>query len=236
MSFAGRGTALNVLTVLAGSALGLLLKEVVPASLQEIALIAIGLVTIGLGLKMLIATQSILLVAGALLLGGAIGVLLGIEAGIDALAEWARARLGAGGTFSEGLVTASLLYVVGPMTLLGCTQDALEKKIELLALKSLLDGVSSIFLAAALGWGVLLSAAVVLVVQGGLTLAARPARKLAENEALMRETSAVGGAILLAIGLGLLGLGDFRAAAFIPALVLAAVAAGLWMKPKPTPA
>jgi hypothetical protein len=109
------------------------------------------------------------------------------------------------------------------MTLLGCLQDGVEGKIELLSLKSTLDAISSFFFAAALGAGVLVSAAVVLVVQGCITLAAKPLQKIAKDEALIAETSAVGGALMLGIALGLLDVKKMRMETYLPALVLAPV-------------
>ncbi len=157
----------------------------------------------------------------AIAFGGLIGMAIGIQPGLEAFAEWARANLGGSkGTFNEGLITTSILYCVGPMTLLGCLQDALEGKIELLAIKSTLDGISSIFFAAALGSGVLVTALIVLIFQGALTFAARPLKRFAQDGELIDETGAAGGILLMGIGAGMVGIKGLRLETYTPALVL----------------
>ena len=111
------------------------------------------------------------------------------------------------------------------MTLLGCIQDGLEKKIELLALKSTMDGIAAVFLAATFGISVLVCAILVLVFQGLLTLGARQLRFLTDHEDRLDELTAAGGAILLGTGIGLLGLKDLHTANYLPALALAPVIA-----------
>lgn len=217
-----RGTLLNTATVAAGATLGLMVGRFIPAAYQDVALHGLGLVTLGLGVRMILRGENPLISAVSIALGGVIGLALGIHDGIQWLAEWSRVRLGGdAGRFAQGLVTAFVLFCVGPMTLLGCLQDALEQKTELLGVKSTMDGIAAIFLAAAMGAGVLLTAVFVLVFQGGITLLARPLRKLAEDPKALSEVSGVGGAILLGTGLGLLGLADLHTANYLPAIFLA---------------
>ncbi|MCB8933535.1 MAG: DUF554 domain-containing protein [Chthonomonadaceae bacterium] len=218
-----RGTLLNTATVVVGSLLGWALGARVPSAAMEIALSALGLVTLGIGVKLFLESKNVLVLAFALTVGGVLGWALGIQAGVEGFAEWARVSLGplATGRFSEAVVTTSILFCVGPMTLLGCLQEGLEGKIELLAIKSVLDGVGSVFFAATLGPGVLVTAAIVLVFQGALTLAAGRLRALARDPELLAEASAVGGAMLLAIGMGLLEIRRLPVANYLPALVLA---------------
>jgi uncharacterized membrane protein YqgA involved in biofilm formation len=173
---------------------------------------------------MFVGTKNPLVAAGALAAGGILGKSLGLDAGLDLLADWMRGMLGGGEGFNEGLVTASVLFCVGPMTLLGCLQDGLEGKLELIGLKSLMDGVAALFFAAAspgFGQGVLASALLVLCVQSALTLAAGSLKGLAEDEELLADVTATGGPILVAIGLGLLGLAKIRSEIYLPALLLA---------------
>lgn len=219
-----RGTLLNTLTVIVGSVIGLLAQSILDPRWQEIAITGIGIVTCVLGIKMALGSKNILIVVGSICLGGILGAMLGIDHGLQNFAEWARSQIGGGGSFNEGLLTASILYCVGPMTILGCLQDGLEGKIELLAIKSTLDGVASIFLAATLGIGVLVSAAVVFVVQGLITLLARPLAPIAKREGVIDEASATGGIMLIAVGLGLLGIKDVATELFLPALILAPIA------------
>ncbi len=216
-----RGTLLNTATVAAGSCIGLVAGRAMPPAWENIAVTGIGLVVLCLGVSMFLKHHNILVIVAAVSLGGVIGAALGIDAWLGQFAEMVRAIVGGGKTFNEGLISASVLYCVGPMTLLGCIQDGIEKKIELLALKSLLDGISSIFLAATLGWGVLVSAVVVLLVQGALTLAAGSVRRIAQDEHLVADSTATGGVLIVAIGLGLTGLTVVPAELFLPALVLA---------------
>jgi uncharacterized protein len=221
-----RGTLLNTATVAGGALLGLALGRHVPDEYRQIALSGLGLVTIGIGIKLFLQSRNVLVPAIAVAVGGAIGLALGIHAGIDTFAEWARGILGGeGGRFNEGLITSFVLFCIGPMTLLGCIKDGLDGDIELLALKSTMDGIGAIFLAAAFGAGVLVTAALVLVFQGALTLAARPLRAIAKNEDLILAITAAGGAILVGIGLNLLEITSLRNANFLPALFLAPLVA-----------
>ncbi|MCW5943180.1 MAG: DUF554 domain-containing protein [Fimbriimonadaceae bacterium] len=218
-----RGTLLNTGTVAGGSLIGLALGSRLPSELLTMALTGLGLVTIGIGLKMVLGARNLLVVAASVAIGGVLGRLIGIEAGLAAFGDWSKGSLGALGTgrFTEAIVTTSVLFCVGPMTILGCIQDAVEKKIELLALKSVMDGVASVFLAALLGPGVLVTAAIVLVVQGTITLLARYLRPIAENPALLSDTVASGGVMLTAIGFGLADIKKIPSGDYLPALALA---------------
>lgn len=227
-----RGTLLNTATVIVGSLIGLAIRGWLDPAYQQIALGGIGLLTLGIGIKLFLGSKNILIVAMSIALGGMIGYALGITNGIGHFAEWAKGAFGGQhvGTFAEGLITTSILFCVGPMTLLGCMQDGLEGKIDLLALKSTMDGVSSIFFAAALGHGVLVSALVVLVVQGALTLGAQALRPVVDDEELLAEVSATGGVILLGIGLGLLDIKKLPTADYLPALALAPLFVWIWRR------
>lgn len=216
-----RGTLLNTATVLVGALLGLALAGVLPSAWKEVALTGLGLVNLVMGMRMALRSKNLLIMAGSLALGGILGAALGITPGLQAFADWARTMVGGGGRFNEGLLTTSILFCVGPMVILGCLEDGLEGKIDLLAMKSLLDGIAAIFFAAALGGGVVVTALVVLVFQGLLTLCARPLRPLAQNEDALAELSGVGGALLLAIGLGLAGIKAIPTETYLPALVIA---------------
>lgn len=233
-----RGTLLNFVAVLVGSLLGLAVGSRLSPELQSVALSGLGLVTVGLGLKMFLETRQVLVVAASVAVGGVLGKALGLDVGLDQLAEWARRQAGGGAGFNEGLITASVLFCVGPMTLLGCIQDALERRIDLLSVKSLMDLVAATFLAAvspSFGQGVLLSAGVVLLVQSALTLLARPLAPIAKRPELLAEATAAGGAILTGIGLGLLEIKRLPTVVFVPALVLAPLIASRIRLPKPEP-
>lgn len=202
----------------------------------DMTLKGLGLVTLGIGVKMFLGGKNLLAVAMAVALGGALGQTLGIDNGLRAFGDWAQQSAGSlgQGRFAEAVVTTSVLYCVGPMTVLGCLQDGLEGKIELLSIKSVLDGISSIFFAALLGPGVLVTVGVVLLVQGSLTAMARPLKPIAERPELMADAIATGGAAMLAIGFGLTGIAEIPAANFLPGLVLAPVLSRLLARFTPT--
>jgi len=220
-----RGTLLNTATVAGGATVGLVVGKAIPGSYQTVALHGLGLVTCGIGIKMFLQGKNPLISALAVAVGGVVGLALGIHHGIELIAEWSKAQFGQSGAnrFAEGLVTSFVLFCIGPMTLLACMQDALEKKIELMSVKATLDGIASIFLAALYGAGVLVTAILVLIFQGMLTLCARYLRPIANNEQMLNETTAAGGAIMLATGLGLLEIAKLKPANYLPAIVIAPV-------------
>lgn len=215
-----RGTLLNTATVAVGGFIGWRLGNVVPGEMGRLVLSGLGLITVGLGLKQLLGTRSFPGLAVALVVGGVLGHVAGIQAGVDNFAAWARETLGGTGRFQEAIVATSVLFCVGPMTLLGCLRDGIEGDIELLAIKSTLDGFAALMFAAAMGPGVLVTAVVLLVFQGTLTLLAKPLKRILEDGALVNEMVAAGGAMLVAIGFGLLEMLELSAASYLPALVL----------------
>lgn len=228
------GTVLNVAAVLIGTAVGLLIGSRMPRRIQESLTDGLGLFTLVVGLALslpilLDASTPVgadLAVLAALLAGAVIGELLRLSDRLDALGGWFQARLARGevdrSRISEGFVTASLVFCVGPLTILGSIQNGLTGDIQLLAVKSLLDGVASIAFAAALGVGVYLSALTVLVVQGGIALAAVLIGS-GLDPAAISAASAVGGILLLGVGLRLLEIKHVRVVNFLPALILAPV-------------
>jgi uncharacterized membrane protein YqgA involved in biofilm formation len=171
-----------------------------------------------------------LIVFGAVLLGGLVGEAIGIERWLGRLGDGIQARVSRGGTsrVSEAFVTASLLFCVGPLTVVGSIQDGLTGDYQTLASKALLDGFASIAFAAALGWGVALAAGSVLVIQGGLSLAAGLFENvLADGSEPLAALVSAGGVLIIGISLKLLGVKDVRVGNFLPALVLAPCLVGL---------
>ena len=219
----GLGTALNTGTVLVGATLGLTLGRVIPASLQRTIRTAIGLFVAVIGIQMALKTRSPLLLLVSVLTGAALGELLRLDDGVQAIGAWAEQRLSHGGQpgrVSLAFITTSLIFCVGPLTVLGSFQDGTRGDITLLAIKSTLDGVTSVVFAATLGWGVLLSAASVLLVQGSLTLIAFFIHAGLSDQQTA-ELTAAGGIAVLGIALGLLELKAIKVANFLPALVVA---------------
>jgi uncharacterized membrane protein YqgA involved in biofilm formation len=224
------GTLINVGAVLAGSSIGGTVGARLPEGLQERVLAGLGLVTLVIGIDNALrwSQTNPLYVLGGVLLGGLIGEAIGIERRLEGLGDRIQRAVSRGGPsrVSEGFVTASLLFCVGPLTVLGSIQDGLTGDYTQLATKSVLDGFASIALAATLGWGVGLAAVSVLVVQGAITLGAGAFDQVLTGETLDALTSA-GGILIIGISLKLLYLKDVRVGNFLPALVVTPVIVGV---------
>lgn len=224
------GTFINVGTVLAGTVLGALLGARLPSGMQERVMAGLGLLTLVVGVDLGLAWRDTdpLYVLGGVLLGGLVGEAIGIERWLERLGDRIQRAVARGShsRVSEAFVTASLLFCVGPLTVVGSIQDGLTGDYEALATKAMLDGFASIALAATLGWGVGLAAVTILVVQGGLSLGADVFQDVLKGEALAALTSA-GGVLVVGISLKLLGLKDVRVGNLLPALVIAPGLVGL---------
>jgi uncharacterized membrane protein YqgA involved in biofilm formation len=217
------GFIVNTGTVIAGSSLGLLAGAKLQEKYKNIVLNSLGLVTILIGLKMAIKTENVLIVVGSLIAGGLIGQALSIEERLERLGEYLKQKAGSSGhNFVLGFVTASLLFCVGPMTIVGSFEDGLYNHGELIYIKSLMDGFAGLALAAALGSGVIFSAAFVFIYQGALTLLARYFQS-ALIDPVVTELSAAGGVVMLGLAINLLGIGKIKVGNLLPALPLAAI-------------
>lgn len=228
------GTLINVATVLAGTAAGTLFGDRLPERIRETVLHSLGLITLLVGLDAglhafraplsEVTRASVILVMGAVLVGGVIGELLHIERGLNRVGDRLKARFGGGqARFTEGFVVASLVFCVGPLTILGAIQDGATGDFQLLAIKSTLDGFAAVAFASALGWGVGFSAITVLVYQGAIALTASAAADVF-TDVVIESMTAAGGVIIMGIGLRLLELREVRVGNLIPALALAPVA------------
>lgn len=221
------GTLLNVATVVVGGTAGTLLGSRLPEKVQTTLVNGIGLMTLLIGVQMALQAHSVVLVLVSLLLGGVIGCLLGVADRLDALGAALQRRLaGLGGKVSEAFVTTSLIFCVGPLTILGSIQDGLQGRIDLLTVKSALDGITALAFASTLGPGVLLSAGTILLYQGGLTLGAGFVRSTLTDE-MIGAMTAVGGLMIVGLGLEILRLRELRVANYLPALVIAPLAVAL---------
>lgn len=240
----GTGTLVNVVAILVGSAIGVALGDRLPERTRQVVTDGLGLVVLlvaalsasaVLDPELRAATPSgapVLIVLGSLLVGSIVGSLLRLESRLEGLGSWLRRRLVKGADdsgshrFVEGFVTASLVFCVGPLAILGSLSDGLGTGIEQLALKATLDGFASIAFAAALGWGVAASALAVIAYQGFWTILGLALGSLlppAEISAL----TATGGLLLVGVALRLLRIRDVPVADMLPALVIAPVATAL---------
>lgn len=223
--FAISGTLLNALTVLIGGLLGTVLGDRLPERVHESLFGVLGLFTVLIGLLDAVTTKNPLILLGALLVGTLLGELGNLEGGLNRLGDRVQKALARdGSTVSEAFVTSSLVFCVGPLSILGALDNGLSGDITKLAIKATLDGFVALAFSAALGWGVLLSIGVILIYQGTISLSAHAVAPLLNgNPQTITELTAVGGLILVAIGLKLLKIRDLRAGNMLPALVLAPV-------------
>lgn len=217
------GTFLNVATVMVGGGLGLLVGGRLPARVRETVMMGIGLISVVLGVKMSLESSNTLVLLGATILGGLIGEIFDIQRWLDRMGAWFQQKLASdtsSGKFSEGFVTSSLIFCVGPMTIMGSIQDGLSGNYELLAVKATMDGFAALAFAAAFGAGVLLSGATVLLYQGAISLGASTLSGVM-TEPMIQEMTAAGGLMVLGIGLVILEVARLRVANFLPALAVA---------------
>jgi uncharacterized membrane protein YqgA involved in biofilm formation len=224
------GTLINVAAIVGGTLIGVLVRGRLPQDVQQRVVAGLGLVTAVIGVDLALAWRdtNLLYVLGAVLLGGIAGELLGIERRLKQLGDRIQRALSSDGhsRVSEAFVTASLLFCVGPLAVVGAIQDGLTGNYDALATKSLLDGFASVALAGTLGWGVVLAAVPVLIYQGTLAMGATLFEDILTGEPLAAMTSA-GGVLIIGISLKLLDLKDVRVGNFLPALVFAPALVGL---------
>lgn len=220
------GTLLNIATVLIGGVIGSLFGARIPEQLKSTVISGMGLFTAAMGLQMFLNTENPLIVLGALLLGTLLGEWWRIEEGLHRLGEFlerkfSREEEDGSNKFVRGFLTASLLFCVGPMTILGSIQDGLTGDYNLLAVKSVLDGFASMAFASTLGVGVLFSTIIILIYQGGISLLAAQLDALV-TPSMMNELTATGGVILLGLAISsLLEIKKIRVGNMLPALAIA---------------
>ncbi|RIK32268.1 MAG: DUF554 domain-containing protein [Anaerolineae bacterium] len=220
------GTFLNIATVIVGGLIGLTFGARIPEKLKATVVAAMGLFTAAIGLQMFIGAENPLIVLGALLIGTLLGEWMGIEDGLQNFGKFLEQRFSKGdddgsNKFVRGFLTASLLFCVGPMTILGSIQDGLTGDYSLLAVKSVLDGFAAMAFASTLGTGVMFSVIVILVYQGGISLLAAQLDALV-TPSMMNELTATGGVILLGLALSsLLEIKKIRVGNMLPALAVA---------------
>lgn len=225
------GTILNVATILLGSVIGLVFGARIPDKLKETVIAGMGLFIGAMGLQMFLKTENSLIVLFALLIGTLLGECWRIEDGLHKLGEileqkFSREEEGSS-RFVRGFMTASLLFCVGPIAILGSIQDGLTGDYNLLAVKSVLDGFASIAFASTLGIGVMFSTLIIFVYQGGVSLLAGQLNAVV-TPSMMNELTASGGVILVGLAISnLLEIKKIRVANMLPALLIAPFA--VWL-------
>jgi len=227
------GTLINVLAVLAGGALGVLFGGRVSERVRQTVIAGLGLFTCAMGIQMFLKTTNPIIILASLLVGGLLGEWWRIEDGLRNLGAFLEKRFipagqaEGGGRFVKGFLTASLVFCVGPMTILGAIQDGLSGNYELLAIKSVLDGFAALAFASSLGMGVLFSALTILGYQGAISLLAAQVQAVVTTP-MINEMTAAGGVILVGIGISsLLEIKPIRVGNFLPALVVAPLVVAL---------
>jgi uncharacterized protein len=220
------GTLLNIATVLIGCAIGLIFGARIPDKLKDTVISGMGLFVAAMGLQMFLNTENPLIVLGALLIGTLLGEWSRIEDGLQNLGKFLEQRFSkeeeeGSNKFVRGFLTASLLFCVGPLTILGSIQDGLTGDYNLLAVKSVLDGFASLAFASTLGIGVMFSTIIILLYQGGLSLLAAQLDAIV-TPSMMNELTATGGVILLGLAISsLLEIKKIRVGNMLPGLAVA---------------
>lgn len=219
------GTLINAATIVVASIAGILAGSAISEEIRKSIMNVLGLPVLLIGITMALKTQNVLVPTISIVAGTIVGEVLGIERWLERLGNRVEKRFGKG-KFSEGFVGATLLYCVGPMSILGPIQEGLTGDMSLLLAKSMLDGVASIALASALGIGVAFSALSVLLYQGFFALLAVQISPYM-TESVINEFTATGGLLIMGIGINLLELRKLRVGNMLPALVFAPLIAGL---------
>ena len=221
------GVIVNTIAVIVGSLLGLIFHKAVPERIVKAVMIGIGLCTIYIGISNMLKGENTLILIISLVIGAIIGTLLDIDGAITRVGDSLTRRFGKKGktsSLTEGFVTASLLFCIGAMTIVGSLNSGLTGDHEMIFTKSLLDLISAIMLSASLGIGVLFSAAFVFVFQGAIVMLATTLQPFLTSHAIA-ELTCVGSVIILALGLNILGITRLKVSNYLPAIIVAPILA-----------
>ena len=219
------GVLVNVVTVIIGSTVGLLFKKGIPEKVSTAAMIGLGACTVYIGISGSLCGENVLILIASVVLGAIVGTLLNIDGGINSLAQKVENKFrkeGSDVSIAEGLITATLLFCVGSMTVTGSIQAGITGDNTILITKATLDLVSAMMLASSLGIGVLLSAVAVFVIQGGLVLFAGFIAPFMSTAAI-NEMTCAGSILIIMIGTNLMGITKIKVADYLPAIVIAPV-------------
>jgi len=214
-------TVINAAAIVLGSVIGLFIRKGIKDEYRNIVFTAAGLTSLTIGIQMVLETTHILAFALSLMLGGLLGTMLDVEGRIERIGERLKQRFASKseGAFAAGFLNGSVLFCTGAMAILGSFQAGTEGNYSLILTKSVLDGFVSIIFASAMGIGVAFSALSVFVYQGVLTLLSGSIKPYV-SELMLAELTGTGGALILMIGLGLLGIKSFKTGNFLPAILV----------------
>jgi len=217
------GTLVNTVAVIAGGSIGILLKKNMPQRITTIYFQAVGLFTLAIGISMSVKMDHILIVVGSLALGALLGEFLNLETKVENLSEKFKIKLKLGNErFTEGLVTAFLLFCIGSMTVVGTIQEGTGGSPDLLYTKSLMDFFSAMLLASAFGAGVVVAAVPLFVFQAGLTLLAMVAGRFF-SPVIIGGLTYVGGILLIGLGINILEIKKLRIMNMLPSLIIVVI-------------
>jgi len=226
-SFALQGTAVNGAAIVVGGVLGALLGKRIPEQVKQRVLQGIALAVLLIGIKMALETQNVLVVVFGMVIGGITGELLRIDDKLRSLGDWLELRASQSGSgVARAFVFATLLYGVGSMAVMGALESGLLGQHQILYVKAILDGTTSVALAASMGPGVSLSAVPIVLYQGSIALAAGSLQPFLRPD-VFSELSGVGGLLILAVGLNMLELQEIKVANFLPAFLVVLVWVGI---------
>ena len=216
-----KGTLVNVAAILAGAGLGLILRLGISESCKRTILQAMGLAVLFIGIRMSLASQNSIIIVLSLAVGAVLGEMARLEERLDAFGIWLTELVGDRfGDIGKGFVTASLVYCIGAMAIVGSLQEGLTGDASIIYAKALIDGTVSVIFTASMGIGVMLAAVPVLLYQGAITLAAASLQTLI-TDPMLAEVSGVGGVLIIAISLNMLKLTKIKLANLLPGLPLA---------------
>ena len=219
------GVIVNVITVIIGSAIGLLFKKGIPEKVSQAAMTGLGACTLYIGISGSLVGENVLILIASVVLGAITGTLLNIDGAINRLGQKVESKFKKEGTnisIAEGMVTATLLFCVGSMTVTGSIQAGLTGDNSVLLTKAMLDLFSAVLLASSLGVGVLMSSAAIFVIQGGLVLLAGIISPLMSTGAI-NEMTCAGSILIVMIGTNLMGITKIKVADFLPAILFAPI-------------
>ncbi|MEN6490679.1 MAG: DUF554 domain-containing protein [Rectinema sp.] len=217
-------TVINAAAIILGSLIGLLLRKGIKDEYRKVVFTAAGMTSLTIGIQMALKTTHILAFALALMIGGLVGTMLDIEGGIERLGERLKARFASKseGAFAAGFLNGSILFCTGAMAILGSFKAGTEGDYSLIFTKTVLDGFVSIIFASAMGIGVAFSALSVFVYQGALTLLSVYIKPYV-SDLMLAELTAIGGALIIMIALGLLEIKNFKTGNFLPSILVIVV-------------